>query len=90
MQRIPVHVVIAENEMVDALAKESRQLNIDTSKVTCITVRDINSVVKSKLNNRTVRIKHQIHEISENRTLSTTYTYIYCLLLPLKVLCLLL
>ena len=60
------------NEIADALAKEARPLN--TNRITKVTLSDISSVAKAKLIDRETNIKHQIPEISTNRTLTSTLT----------------
>ena len=72
MQLISAHVGITENEIVDALAKEAKQLN--TNRVTEVNLSDINSMAKAKFIDREINIKHQIPEISTNRTLTSTLT----------------
>ena len=74
MQWVPAHVGIDENKSVNTSAKETRKLNND--KLPCVKkkLKDINAVAKSKLKNKTGKLKHQICELNTSRILATILT----------------
>ncbi|GFX43276.1 hypothetical protein TNCV_2389841 [Trichonephila clavipes] len=67
---ILAYVGIDENEVADTLAKEVRQLNSKANTATLVTLSDINSVAKSRLNDKKIKLKHQIPEIDTSRNLA--------------------
>ena len=73
MQRMLANVGIDENEIKDALTKQTRKL--DNDKLPCVvTLDDTDAATKSRLKDKAVKLKHQIFETDTSKTLANTLT----------------
>lgn len=59
-----------ENKMAFTLANEATQLSSNVNNVSQVTISEIDSMNKSKLNAESVKIKRQIFELNTSKTLA--------------------
>ena len=70
MQWVLAHAGIDDNKNTDALTKKARKLNNDKFP-RVVTLNEVNTVAKSRLKDKPMKLKHQICELDTSRTWRT-------------------